>query len=481
MPRPAWESEAVDMLHTPGRWLRRHAPSLLAVLAACLLVKLALYALAPDPLFASDSRAYVNRAVDMRPLWGRPLGYSWFLHAAWRAAGRRWSDALPLVVFLQTLVGALTGVTVYLTARHYLHAARPAAWASALVVSLSPLGLLLDRHVLSDGLALFLMAVSLALYFAMVRTMSRLAAAVLGGFLLLPMVVRSCWVFLPPFFIVHCILQTVAIRRARVKRVVQLVAVLCVCFAALYVPYVRHYTRRLTGRPQPMAGTSAFTGMLLWFRVHDLARPETLDGEEGGDFLLSDAGQLTIDKLWDPASGPNRYKAEVCAGDPVEASRRLSRLAVRVALRHPGAVLSRVMRTALRYMLPVGGKINHARDHFVLVGQSGDALRFEREPTDAKARRTSSRVEALYALWLWTRPLFALFLAAGLVYAVRSFRQRYGVLVVGTLGVCYLFMISLAIGVTVDRYVLPIEYLGMLSLAGATRRRQRCRKKDAAD
>lgn len=435
------------------------------VTAVCFLVQMALWVLDHPVLLHSDSGQYLQEAADLAPGWARPAGYPVFLRAVFLLAGGVDLDA---VVAAQALAGALLGGLTFLLAWRALSAPLWAAATAALLATVSPLALMLQRYVLADSVTVLAVALAVGVFFAFLARPSPRSAAALGVAAVAPLLLRAVWVFLPPLLLVLALLWLALHRPPAWRRFTAHLALAVLVAGLLWGGYAAAFHRRTTGTAHPAADVSGFSGWVLWASVARFAEPGDLDGIAGGELLLSDPASLERNgswQIWDFGSTAHRLRNELCGGNFVEANRRLRGAALRLVARHPLAAAGQVATAAGRFFSPDRGNADYSRP---LELDPATAALVERQAgARVLADRQGSRLGALYRGWRYSRPLWTAALLVALLAALVRPRRRFALLVVAAVGAGYLLVVAVAVGfIFIERYYLPVEYLAVLSLAG---------------
>lgn len=449
-----------------------------AIALACLAAALLAWWIDHPVLLHSDSGSYVRDAYERSPDWPRPLGYGLFLSIVFTLAG---GPKLGVVVLLQCLLGAAVGIATFALARRALGAPRWVAAAAALAATLSPLHLLLQRFVLADALALALVAAALAALFWFVERPGPLSALALGAAAAAPLLVRAVWVFLPALLPLlglagAWLRHPEGPLRRRLGRAAWAALALAAA-AAIYGGYSHAVAGSLGGEATATAGASGFSGWVLWGSVARFAEPGDLDGVPGGEILLSDPESLRRNgswQIWDFGSTAHRLRIERFGGSFAATDRALLRAALRVAARHPIGFARQLGWSLGRFFRPIQGNADYSRPLDLDPTVGGHLERYAGIALPPPAERASRLGPAVRA-WRWSRWLLSGAVVAALAAGLVRPRRWFALLAVGALGTAYLLVVNLAVGfVFVERYYLPIEYLGILSLAaaaGAWRRR----------
>jgi hypothetical protein len=460
-------------------------PAVYALVAAlCAAVKGAILAFDRTLCFQSDSGSYLVDSLRLVPSWPRPLGYGTFLHVVWAAAGGVDFSALLLA---QAAVGAALGVLTFALGERALSLPRAAAAAAALVVTASPLELQFERFLLSDALALAVAALALVALFVYLARPGFATAAALGLAAMLPCLVRSVWVFLPPLLVGLAAFWQLAAPPRR-RTILRLAAALA-CSLAVYSAYSIAFTRHNTGKVDATSDPSGFGGWLLWATVSPFAEPDDLAGMPGGALLTEDTAELRrrspVFQIWDFNSAPHKVARRYYNGNLVAANRFLLHAGLRVALHHPVRYALSVVHGLGAYFRPHAVADDYSRPLKLATRTRGQLLRFGGLDFD-RAPREESRLAPAFRVWRWSRPLLSSALVIVLAAGLLAPRRRFPFLVVGAVGGAYLAAVDVAVPyLFVERYYLPVEYFGVLSAAllaaALLRRLDRRRATTAAD
>lgn len=443
-------------------------PRLYALVAlGCLLAKLALWAFDHGVLLHSDSGNYVRDAYTMRPAWPRPIGYAVFLRVIFELPVFELSiSRLSGTVGAQTLLGAALGVATFAFAERLLGASRGWSLVAAVVVTLSPLALVLERYILADVLGVAALAAALAALLVFVRRPSGPSALLFGIAAVLPQMVRAAWAFLPLLLVALALVAVTDRPRDGRRRAVALTGLAGVLTLLLTVGYAWFFSAYNLGQTDLAAAGSGFAGWTLWGSVARFAEPDDLDGFPYADVLMSDPESLARNgsfQIWDFDSTANRLRRERFDDSFVRTNPVLLRAGLRVAVRHPLAVAGQLGGALLCFFRPVLGNNDYSRVIEVDARSIGH-IEWLLGPEAIPSPRRPPRIGPALRLWRWLRWLWSGALFVALAVGLARPRRRFPVLAVGAVGVAYLLVVNLAIGfVFVERYFLPVEYLGVLA------------------
>ena len=446
---------------------RRSRPAVYAGVAlGCLALKAAVLLLDHAPRFHNDSGSYLRDSLRLVPNWPRPLGYGVILRGLWTVVG---GVDLNAVVVFQGLAGAALGVLTFALGERALRLPRGVAAAAAAVVVASPLALVVERYVLSDALTVAVVAVSIAALFVYLARPRAATAVLAGATAALPCLMRSAWVFLPLLAVGLAALWQLPGAGRDARRAAAFLGIALVSALAVYVPYSAAFSHHNLGEVDITANGSGFTGWLLWASVSSFAEPADLAGIPGAEVLLADPEALRqrnpAYQIWDFDAPPNRLRKERFGGSFVRTNRYLLRVALRVAARHPVRLAEVIGRGLLRFFLPAPGFDDYAGPLELQPRLYGEFQRLAGIDLASLAPSPPTLAPA-FRLWRWSRPVFGFALLAALVAGLAAPRRRFPMLAVSAIGGAYLVVVNAAVPfVFVERYFLPVEYLGVLAAA----------------
>ncbi|MEM7049749.1 MAG: glycosyltransferase family 39 protein [Acidobacteriota bacterium] len=456
--------------------------SLVLIFAGAAAIKLLILAVDHTLAFHSDSGSYLQDAVTLRASWPRPLGYGLFIRLVFLLTGGVHIKALML---FQSLTGALLAPIVYFVGRRFLTAGPRLALVAALLVTLSPGNLVIERFMLSDAVTSTVLALSLVGLLLYLERPSARRGLVLGIAAVLPLLFRAIWAYLPALYLVMAAL--LLLRREGRRQALRGLVTATVVTVCVYLGYSAVFSRSSTGEVDLGAGTSGFSGWVLWGSVARFAEAGDLEGFAGGDVLLSDLESLQRNgsyQIWDFTSTAHQLREQRYGGSFVDTNKALLHASWRILCRHPLQFGLQFLQAVGRFFTGEPGNADLSRPVEIDPSVGRDFATYGGIDFSTLPQRPPE-VGPAYRAWRGSRWLFVSALFVGLPITLwRPYRRRM-LLALSLVGISYLLVVNVAIGfIFVERYFLPVEYIGTLilmgSLAALWRRRPRAHRQSAA-
>lgn len=439
-----------------------HEPwrSLAYVAIVAVLVRAVMLALTTRPMFMSDSGTYLDVAFVYRLPADRPIGLSMFYRAVFEVA-----HDLRAVVVVQTVLGAASAMLAVVVA---LQCGLRAKFARAvgIAAAISPTMLVYERVLIAELLVIFLCLLSTVLLLSAIDS-NRYGRAVAAGFIAggIVTVRTNNTLFLIALAGLAVAATGATSRRSRAGILAVLVAASAVPMAGYSMLYYT-YTTATYGVGE--FALSAFDGISLFGRYaqftdcSDPERPPAIRAElcDAGDDYLTGSGMTKI--IWDP--GP----VFDSIGGPLGSQRNhgLRTIAKENIRAHPYEVVTdsaRVLwadltRTDRRYAARASDMSSDWVDVIV-------TRHFGAGEGDRGSPVFADRLQDVYAAWVRVRPVIwvATLIAAGTTFMRPWRRNRVGALAVGGF---FVPLAAIAVsGVATARYVVPLEWVALLSTA----------------
>lgn len=440
---------------------------LLLVLLVCLGIKAAFLSVDWHPIIHGDSPAYLRTSHFLDESSLRPKGYPLFIRFVRIVTG---SEHPFAIIAAQSVLGAMTSALVFYFLRRRVQTHAAIAWATALIITCSPMQMALERNILAESLTLFLMVSWLLLLersFRRPDLPTLLGVGVLASVLT---ILRFAYVFATPLVVLLFFAQ--GLLRGKLLRPQHYAATLCIALAAISttMAYKHHFAMLGAAPAKDHCEAGDFGSWRLWCRVCPLAEPGDLDRYEWGPALLADIEDLrTKNQTWNMNSATRRFMNERRM-TRAEGAQLFKQASLGIILAHPIGYTKSVLEQMFRYVRP---GINRdfttqlermSRDKEWLYYFDVDPrfqLRFEQ---DGLLASHESIFHKPYLLWTWFRWVFLAGITAGFFYGLLRWRTHYALLAFTAFAWASFALVNMTSNVA-DRYFQPIELIGILAWA----------------